>query len=287
MNLLLPLSLLMLLLLAVPAAARVAAPLNVVQRTARADAVIVGKVSAIEKDAVAVAPSPDAAKVDHTVAVIKVEAALAGVTNVTHVKVGFVPSPPADPKVPVPPRRGFAPVELKEGQEGLYFLTKHPSGQFYTINVMTPPVDAQADSYKADVELARRATAAIADPMTALKAEKPAERFFAAAALVIKYRTAPNDAGEVEFVKASAEESKLILKALAEEPDWSKPSLGPVTGTQAFFMLGLTDKDGWTPPRPQPGVPADTNAVHREAFVKWVAAGGKDYQVNRLAAKKK
>src|SRR5690349_11243173 len=117
-------------------AKRVAAPPNPVQRALAAEVVVVGKVTAIEKEAVELPPAPDAPnKVAYKVAVVKVEAGLAGADNLTHVKVGFVP-------VGGPPR-GFGPVALTEGQEGLFFLTKHPSGQFYTFNWMAPPVDAK------------------------------------------------------------------------------------------------------------------------------------------------
>jgi hypothetical protein len=275
------------LVVALPAPARVMAPLNAVQRAVRSDAVVVGKVTAIEKEAVAVAPAAgDPNKVEYKVAVVKVESPLVGVANLTHIKVGFVPPPPADPNAPPRPGRGFRPVALEEGQEGLFFLSKHHSGGFYTIDVMSPPVLAKEPTYKADVEQVKKALAAVADPVQALKAEKQEDRFFAAAVLINRYRVYPTDGREVETVKVPAEESSLILKALADQSDWTGPKGAPVPATQAFFLLGLTDKDGWTPPQAQPGMPADFNALHRAAFVKWLEGPGKDYQLNRRVPKK-
>src|SRR5437764_180523 len=68
-----------------------------VEKLVRADAVVIGKVSALEKDTVTAAPLPGAEKITYKIAVIKVESGLVGAANVTHVKVGFIPPPPADP----------------------------------------------------------------------------------------------------------------------------------------------------------------------------------------------
>jgi hypothetical protein len=60
---------------------------------------------------------------------------------------------------------------------------------------------------------------------------------------------------------------------------------------QAFSVLGLTEKDGWTPPkfpRPMPGQPpVDYVGMQKEAFVKWLAGPGKDYTIKKVVAKKK
>ena len=269
-----------------PASGRVMAPANPVQRALRSELVVVGKVTAIEKDAVEVAVPGSPGKVAYKVAVIKVEAALAGADNLTHVKVGFVPPPKADPaNPPAPPVGGLgrAPVVPTEGAEGLFFLTKHPSGQFYTIGPMAPPIDAKAETYKADVEAIKKAVSILADPTKALKAEKTEDRYFAATVVLGKYRTAP-DGVSTEVVKVPAEESQLILKALAEG-DWSKAGPYTPTGMQAFYSLALTDRDGWTAPKLQPG--DDPTKIFQTAFARWLAGPGKDYQVNRIAVKKK
>src|SRR5262249_13861303 len=147
---------------------------------------------------------------------------------------------------------------------------------------MTAPLDPKAEDYKAQLDVATKAAAAIADPMKALKVEKAEDRFLAAAALVNRYRTVP-DSVESEAVKVSAEESKLILKALTED-DWSKFDGNVPNGARAFYMLGLNAKEGWVQPVVvnQPGAPpVDFNAVLKDAFAKWLDAAGKDYQIGK------
>lgn len=257
-------------------AKRIAAPPPPVQRALAAEVVVVGKVMAIEKESVGVAPAPGAEKVEYRVAVVKVESGLAGAANLTHVKVGF----PAA----AGPRRGLPVVALMEGQEGLFFLNKHPGAGFYSYNWMTSPVDATAPDYKAQVAVVKKALTAVADPMPALKAGRAEDRTLAAVALVLKYRTAPPTGGEVEPVKVPADESRLVLKALAEA-DWSKAEADQPRAVNAFYMLALGQNDGWTPPKPAPGT--DYNSELRAAFAKWVAGPGKDYQISKLVAKKK
>lgn len=274
-------------LLAVPAEAkRVMRAFTPVEKLARSEVVVVGKVTAVEKEMVnAPRHAGDTEKVPHKVVVIKIEKGLVGGDGVTHVKVGFIPPPPVDPNAPARPGRGgpAQQLDLKEGQEGVFFLTKQPGGGFYTVAPLMAPLDPKAGNYKAQLDQVTKAAAAFADPMKALKAEKAEDRFAAAAALVSKYRNVP-DGAEVETVKVPAEESKLILKALAEA-DWKKTDPDVFYPTQAFYALGLTEKDGWKQPKPVPGT--DFVDALKAGFTKWLDGPGKDYQVGKFVAKKK
>jgi hypothetical protein len=272
------------LVLAPPAEAkRIAIHYTPIQKLARADAVVVGKVGSVEKATVAAAPFPESAdKVDYKVAVIKIETGLAGAAGVTHVKVGFLP-PPVDPAAPV--RGGVRPVALAEGDEGVYFLTKHHTGAFYTISpAMAPALTAAAD-YKDQLALLKKGAAVLAEPAKALEAGKAEDRTFAAVVLVTKYRTYPESGGEVETVKVAADESRAALKALAEA-DWAPnpADRNAPNPFQAFGQIGLTDKDGWRQPVVKPG--EDFVAKSREAFAEWVAGAGKDYRINKIVPKK-
>src|SRR6187397_382249 len=74
-----------------PAYALMIAMRPAAQRAVTAEVVVVGKVTAIEKDAVEAAPFPGAPnKVAYKVAVVKIENGLAGAANITHVKIGFI-----------------------------------------------------------------------------------------------------------------------------------------------------------------------------------------------------
>lgn len=272
--------------IATPAEGKRAAQPAPVVRAIRADLVVVGKVTAIEKETVEAALPGDTVKQTYRVAVVKVDTILSGAADLTHVKVGFLPPPPVDPNVPLPPRRGYPPVVLAEGQSGLYFLTKHPTAAFHVISPMFPPVDAAADNYKTELETVKRALAVLADPTKHLKTEKAEDRFFAAAVMVVKYRSYPEGGGDVDQVKVSAEESRMILKALADAPDWSRAEYFPMTPTQVFYMLALSQPDGWKNPTLRPGVPEDLNKVTKEAFAAWLDGPGKDYRIRAMVPKK-
>lgn len=272
--------------LAAPAEAKRARMFTTTEKLVRADAVVVGKVTAIEKEPVTAPAEPGAKeKLSYRVAVVKVEGALVGAADATHVKIGFEPVS-ADPSVPAPPRRSgpsaFVPAA---DAEGLFFLTKHHSGDFYVITGMLAPVLTTAPDYKDQLALAKQAAAVLADPTKALKAEKPADRTFAANILVNKYRAYPESGGAVETAKVPADESQLVLKALAAA-DWKGDPNGrpDLNAFQSFSLLGLTDKDGWKQPAVKPG--EDFVGKTKEAFVAWLDGPGKGYQINKLVVKK-
>lgn len=223
---------------------------------------------------------------------MKVDQPLAGADALTHVKVGFIaPPPPPQPGGPVrlPPRRGG--VDLKVGDQYVFFLTRHPEGTLYVMPFTSPPLDVKAEAGKAELEEAKKALAVIADPKKALAAAKAEDRGYAAAVLVTKYRTVPDGGGEPKEVPIPADESRLILKGLAEA-DWKLAGgrFNAVSPVMAVNQLGLTPQDGWTPPRPPqpaPGQPpADYGVVMREAFGKWLEGPGKDYRIKRFVRAK-
>ncbi len=269
-------------LTASPAAAKRIALPPPANRAATADVVVVGTVTAVEKETVDAKPYPVADKPQaYTVAVIKVQDGLIGAAGLTHVKVGFValgaPAPGRGPG-----RGGWGVAPLAEGQSGLFFLTKHPTAGFYTVGPMAPPVDAADPDYKAQVAAAKAVAAAVADPMKALTAEKAGDRAAAAAALVARYRHGPQDAEAVE-VPVGAEESKLLLAGLAGV-DWAAFDGPGVQPAQAFYQIGLGDADGWKQPAvAKPG--ENYNVALRAAFAKWVGGPGKDYRVKKRVAK--
>ncbi len=270
--------------------------------------VVTGKVTAIEKDTVeSTSPHVGAKdKVTYKVAVVKIDGGLVGANNLTHIKIGMaqpgaLPVPPVgNPGQPIKPiirppfRPGFQAPELKVGQEMVFFLAKHPTADFYIIPGMNFPVDISTDAGKKSLEQVKKITTVLADPMKGLKSEKATERAETATLLVTKYRAYPQTGGEIDQVAVGADESKLILKALAEG-DWSQKNIRPggdftPNAINAFYQLGLTDKDGWKAPmfpRPVAGQPpVDFNAIQKETFVKWLAGAGKDYQIKKIVPKK-
>jgi hypothetical protein len=280
-----------------PAAGLVAAPPQPAQLAITTPVVVTGKVTSIEKDLVEVpAPFPGAKdKQKYKIAVVKIADGLAGIDKdkVTHVRVGVFQPPKPDPNVrpPVgirPPRGPAVAVELKEGQEVLLFLTKHPKADFYLMPGFAAPVDVTTDAGKKQLEEVKKVTTVLADPMKGLKSDKAEVRGQTAALVVMKYRSYPPFGGEVDQVPIGADESQVILKALAEG-DW-KPARFNATpnALTAFGSLGLTEKDGWVRPKivVAPGQPApDFGAIQKDAFTKWLAGPGKDYRIKQLVAK--
>ena len=124
--------------------------------------------------------------------------------------------------------------------------------------------------------------------MKALKSDKAETRTEAALVMVTKYRTPPQFVRDTEPVTIGAEESKLILKGLADG-EWKGGRFGgPPNAFMAFSQLGLTEKDGWIPPAivNVPGQPPpDFAAIQKDAFTKWLAGAGKDYQIKKIVPK--
>lgn len=271
----------MLVFTAAAPAKRIAAPPSPVQRALQAEVVIVGKVTTIEKDVVEVKPEPGApATVAYQVAIVKIDSALAGAENLTHIKVGFIPQAQNTPRP-----RGLPTVGLKEGNEGIFFLTRHPTGGFHTFNWMSAPQLGNAKDVNPTVDSVRKALEIVADPMKALKAANAADRAFAATVLLTKYRTVAPGEGTVAQEKVARDESRLLLQGLAAA-DWTKADASGLMPTQAFYLLGLNKSHQWTPPKPgKPGV--NYNAELQKAFAAWVEGPGKDFQVTKLVRKKK
>lgn len=289
-------------------ALRVAMPnLTTAQKAVQADAVVVGKVTEIEKEEVEVTPYQGATdKVKMKVAAIKIEDGLIGAKNVTHVKVlmpgaaGEQPvidqpgGPAARPAIGrIPPRGGFGQVTLKEGDEGMFFLAKHPTAaNYYVINPGNQPVAAKDENYKTELTKVKATVSVLADPMKALKAEKAEDKLAAAATLVQKYRRGLSVPSKEEAIPA--EESKAILKIIADA-DWmaaTKPQPGVVVDYQAqpanlASMLGLFPGSPNGPARVTVKPGENYQAKSAEAFKEWYAKSGDKYEIKRFVPKDK
>jgi hypothetical protein len=270
------------------------------QRAIGAQTIVVGKVASIGNDEVeSTSPYVGATdKVKYKVATVKVTEVLSGDNKLTEVKVGFIPPPKPDPNAKPPVirpgiRPGFQAPQLKEGDQVILYLAKHPTGDFYVMPGMAPPVDISNEQGKKDLESVKKVTTILADPMKGLKSDKADVRGETATLMVMKYRAFPPLGGEVEQVAIDADESKLILKALTEA-EWTnniRPGMLPGPNpVQAFYSLGLNEKDGWIAPviAPQPpgAPPIDFAAVQKDAFVKWLAGAGKNYVIKKNVPKK-
>jgi len=256
------------------------------QRAITAETVVVGKVVGFEKDPVQAAPYPGAKeKANYKVAVVKIQEGLIGAEKLKEIKVGFI-APKAGQ-----PQRIFG-VDLKEGQELLLFLSKHPSGDFHVIPGIALPVELKDEQSKKDLESVKKIAAMLADPKPGLGCDNPDIRSETASVVILKYRAYPALGGEVDQVAINADESKLLLKGISDG-NWSSRNMrfdSPPSPLQAFQSLGLTAKDGWIQPVivNTPGAPpADFGSIQKDAFMKWLEGPGKDYQIKKLVPKSK
>ena len=258
--------------------------LGIAQQTVQSEVVVVGTVTFIEREVADTKSHPEVLDaMPYTVAIVKVETALRGVKNITHIRVGFVLRAES-------PDRGFEGfggnrvTNLAETGRYVLFLQKHPVGNFYQFPSQTPPLlIADGDNREWAIAEAKLAADAIADPMKALKLENAQDRALSALALLMHYRQ-PASRGEVDRVPLGAEENAAILKAIADG-DWTLVITAHTTLTSALQYLGIAATDGWN----YPVVPAGANAeaVYRTAFQDWLAGPGAKFRIHKSVLKPK
>lgn len=219
-------------------------------------------------------------------AVVKV---LLGAADPTYINDPF-PGQPPQPYVAMMPSQ----IQLIDGQEGVFFLTKHPTvADAYTHAGGSPPLNPLDTKYKDELAEVKGVAAVHADPLKALKAEKADDRMRAAYVLVLKYRRPPAHDGKVYEQKAiAAEEAKLIFKALqdADWELWDKPqqpnevrdwTLNPTNLlSQLQIYTGAPGKGNFPQVRPQPGQGYYT--AYKAAFTTWMEGDGKEFEIKRF-----
>jgi hypothetical protein len=259
--------------LAVPAQARalIAAPARPGDLAVQADAVVLGKVVEIDKDEVVATQFPGAKDqtLAYKVAVLKVADTLVGGKGLTQYRVGFpanaAPAPPPPPGGRLP-RRGFDPVALTVGQEGAFFLVRHHEADFYILVPGSKPIEKANKAYETEIAEVKKTARALEDPVAALKAKDLADRFWAGYVLLQKYAQAkPTKDGKLpDRVPIPAEESKLLVKLMAELPWQPAAPVGPLNrgpgqppNRAALWAFVNQDELRFKPPKAKPFQPGD------------------------------
>jgi hypothetical protein len=263
----------------VPAAggqALLPAPPVLSQRVAPADAVIVGKVTGFADKAVTAVRFPGGTdKVNYQIALVKVEEALLGAKDAKVVRVGFLP--PAPPAPGRRPGRRYPQANLALNQEACLFLTKHPAGDFYVLPAYFDVLNKSGNpAFEKEVAEARHCAKLLADPKAGLASPNKDDRALTAVMLVARYRTQRYYAGKPPKEEpVPAAQSKAILLALADA-DWTirNPRQAQGSPQAVFNRLGLTEKDGWVPPRDA--------GRYAEVAKQWLKAHADTYRVRRL-----
>ncbi len=266
-------------------------------RLTQSDAVLVGRVVAIEPMDVDASPIAGQPNAKYRVAVVQVSEAIHGLKKDTQmVRVGFIaqnipgginggiqiqPLPAIQPGQPVPfGRRPFIQnVQLDVGQDGIFMLNKHHKENFYLASSYNSFINRQNNpNFDADVKTAKQLAKVMGDPIASLKADTREDRYVAAAVLIAKYRMPNNPTGQaVKLMPIDSAESKLILKALAEG-DWQ---IGRFNATipnpfELFNQMGVTQKDGYNP------VNARNQQDISTAMQKWLAENNAKYVIQKL-----
>jgi hypothetical protein len=212
------------------------------------------------------------------IATIQVSDTIVGKTT-KEIKVGYFPPVVAPGGGPGRPIRTYPTINLIVGQESLLFLTRHPTKKDVYVAQMYFDAVTKKDNPNFATELAetKKAARLMQNPMASLKSKDAEERYLTAAMLIARYRT--HRLG-VKKEKVPVEESKLILTALAEA-DWTTRSprwfmMNPQT---MFARLGLTNKDGWVPPK-------DFRKFPEEAK-KWLKDNAEKYRFERMVSTEK
>jgi len=163
--------------------------------------------------------------------------------------------------------------ELTADQEGLFFLQKHPAGNFSIITHFQNFV-AKKDNpnFAKDLELTKKYAKLLADPKANLKSKDAEDRSTTAALLIYKYTT--YKPGASKQVDTDAAESKLILEGLADA-DFTKMDINPAG---AFYRLNPQPKDGWQ------SVAFKDQKEMGEAAKKWLKDNADKFRVQRLVA---
>jgi hypothetical protein len=260
-----------------PARAAITAPLSPQVRVALAEAIVLGKVTAIEPAPVAARTGRGAGKkVNHRVAVVQVEEVLLGKKQ-ARVRVGSVR--PDEVKGDLVP---YA-LDLPVGRAGCFVLARHAEADFLVVlavgGARANVLDRRDKDYAKAVAALRRPARLLQGPEAGLRSKTAADRLLTAGMLIVRYRTLlahPDSTGDTEPVEAG--QSKLILQALAEA-DWEAG--GPLTDLAPvvlFVRLGLTEKDGWKSPEGAGDVAA--------AAKKWLREHAGSYRIRRYVPDK-
>jgi hypothetical protein len=231
------------------------------ERVALADLIALGKVTAVEEDLVEAAPLVKipgvTKKVSYRLAVVSIQSPLLGAEKSERIRVAFAP-PPADGARTGRGTGRFALVRLAAGDEGCFFLRKHPDQPFYVAAASYDFLDkSKTKAFDKDIAEVKRCVSLLGDANAGLRSKQPDERLLTAALLIYRYRT-PRHVyrGKPKTEPVEAEQSQRILAALADG-DWNmKETPVPGSALSLFLRLGLTKAEGWEPPPALAELPA-------------------------------
>jgi hypothetical protein len=235
-------------------------PLKVLE----SDVIVIGKVANIEDHAVEMPVTPSSkVKGAHRIAVLKVAEVLKGeLKDSKTVLVAF--------RAPKPNR-----LMLSAGKDGLFYLTRSNQGDYLLLTAGNQFVSKRKKAiYDPELAQVRLSLKILRNPLASLKSTDADERQVCAFLLISQYRKSPS--GPVQTQPISAEESRLIFKALLEA-NWNFNQKGYdyKTGPVSLFnQLGVTERDGYHRP-------ADAREIP-DAIKAWLKMNWQTYRIQRF-----
>jgi hypothetical protein len=231
-------------------------------RFGAAEWVVVGKITPFEDKTVWTLPHAGApAKNEYAVGILEITQALKGADGLTHLRIGLLP------------------CQLSAvGKEACFFLFPHFNETFFVMPRQFGEPLAKEGNRGFDAEMRRYQHWAelLKDPEASLKSKDADDRFVTAALLVSQYRNlvpgihAKNRKAE----PIDAEQSRLILLAIAEA-DWDEMEERHALPMEWLFnRLGVTTKDGWDGERFE----NDENKLHA-AMKKWLVDHSRAFRI--------
>jgi hypothetical protein len=253
------------------------------QRTALADLVVVGKVTALKPDLIDASPLlkiPRVGKVPYQIAVVSLQTPVLGPKTPEQIRVGYVVLPSTSQDSQIKYRR-LARLKLAQGQEGCFFLTKHPEETFYVAQAAYEFLDrSKTKGYDKKLAEIKHCAELLQNPDAGLQANNPGDRLLTAAMLIFRYRTARYVyTARPTTAPINADQSRRILSALAEA-EWKEEEAPLELSPFSLFMrLDLTSEDGWAPPGSVPG--------QISAAKKWLRENGSTYRIQKYVPEEK
>jgi hypothetical protein len=243
------------------------------QRVALADSVIVGQVTSVLENPVQAFALPKilgASKVPHHMAVVRIDSVVLGTKDLRELRVGFIAPPPSPGRRP-----GF---QWSVGQQGCFFLRKHPDEPFWVIQADYDMLDKARDKeFESHLALVRRCGKLLEDVEAGLRASDADNRLLTAGMLIFRYRT-PQHAyrGAAKTAPIDAGQSQRILAVLAEG-EWAEKDLrAPMGRLRLFLRLALTSRDGWKAGK--------SDKETAEAARAWLRSNASTYRIHRYVA---
>jgi hypothetical protein len=240
-------------------------------KAAHSDRIVIGKVAKMLKEPVE-AVSAVGAKVNipFTIYEIEVSEAIKGDAKEKILRIGQ----PASKAGAVPA------VKVTVGQEGLFFLQKHPAGDFHTLPMAGAFVsNKNKGAFTLELDEVRKTLTVLAAPLVALKAAEPARRLEATYLLLTVYHTVPPKT-DYKLDPIPAAESKLLLKTLIDS-DWDynkyKGANFKQNPAKLFELLGVGAKDGFQKP-----IQGILSPEYASAAKKWLAKNWETYSLNKV-----